>query len=205
MFLGIKLEGWLTICAIVLGPIVALIIQNWRDRMREKRSKKRQIFHQLLLTLKVPMAPRHVDALNSVPLEFYSDSKVMQAWRLYTSHLNDSHMLKNNGIRWGERKYELLIDLAFEMAASLNYNHIDKATMRDNLYVPQGYADQEEEFRQMRLTLLQVLRGERPIPTTVVGPVQVEEPLKLVEELLIQEHSSPIPLPTGQQSAEAND
>jgi len=183
MLFGINLEGWLTITAIVLGPVLAFAIQHWRDSLREAQRRRLQIFQQLLLTLKVPMAPRHVDALNSVPLNFSSDSKVMQSWRLYTSHLNDWAFLKNNSQRWGERKFELLVDLASEMGRNLGYDHIDKATLRDNIYVPQGYVDQEEEFGQMRASTLQVLRGERPVPVTMVGPIQVQEPLQAVEEL----------------------
>ena len=69
---------------------------------------------------------------------------------------------------------------------SLGYDHIDKATLRDNVYVPQGYEDTEEQFRQIRSTLLQVLRGERPIPATMVGPVQVAQPLPSAEILPAQ-------------------
>jgi hypothetical protein len=87
MWLGIKLEGWITIAAIILGPIFAFLIQDIRDRLRDDRQRKRRIFQQLLLTFKVPMAPTHVDALNSVPLEFHSVPNVMRAWREYTSHL----------------------------------------------------------------------------------------------------------------------
>ena len=48
-------------------------------------------------------------------------------------------------------------------------------------------ADQKEEIRQTRATTLQVLKGERPIPMTLVGPVQVAEPLRAVEELPLSE------------------
>jgi hypothetical protein len=194
MFLGIKLEGWLTISAIILGPVLAFLIQDWRDRRRERTNRRRQIFQQLLLTLKVPMAPRHVVAINSVLLEFYSNAAIFQAWREYTSHLNNKDLLKNFPQRWGERKYELLINLAYEMGKSLDYNHIDKSTLRDNVYVSQGYDDQEEQFRQMRAAMLQVLQGERPVPVTMVGPVQVEEPLQTLKELPVS-HRPALPFP----------
>lgn len=183
MFLGIKLEGWLTIAAVILGPVLALAIQRRLDSLREDDRRRRQIFHQLLLTLKVPMAPRHVDAINSIPLEFYSDKEVIEAWRLYTSHLNDQYLITNNPQRWGERKFELLVDLAHKMGKNLRYNHIDQAMLRDNVYVPKGYDDTEAQFQDLRTSLLQVLKGERPIPVTMLGPVQIEEPMKPVEEL----------------------
>jgi hypothetical protein len=52
--------------------------------------------------------------------------------------------------------------------------------------VPQGYEDQEEQFRQIRAKLEQVLGGGRPLPVTMVGPVQIEEPMKAVQELPIR-------------------
>lgn len=109
MFLGIKFEGWLTIIAIIVGPLLAFAVQQWRDKRRERRSRKIDIFRRLLLTLKVPMAPNHVDAINSIPLEFYSHPEIMSAWRLYTSHLNDAARLRAEPQRWGEKKFDLLV------------------------------------------------------------------------------------------------
>jgi hypothetical protein len=183
MFLGIKLEAWLTIAAIIIGPVLALLIQRWQDRRHEGDKRKRQIFQQLLLTLRAPMAPTHVDAINSIPLEFYSNKGIIEAWRLYTSHLKDLTFLKNNPGRWGEKKFELLVDLAHKMGKSLGYDHIDEAMLRDNIYVPQGYEDTETQFQQLRTGMLQILNGERPVPVTMVGPVQFEKPLQAIEEL----------------------
>jgi hypothetical protein len=183
MFLGIKLEGWLTIAAIILGPVLAFAIQQWRDRLRDDLKRKRAIFQQLLLTLKAPMAPNHVNAINSIPLEFYSDGGVFQAWREYVSHLNNIPMLKQLPAQWTEKKSGLLINLAYEIGKCLGYKHLDKAALKDNVYTPQGYEDREEESRKIRESCLQVLKGQHPIPVTMVGPIQVEEPLKPIEEI----------------------
>ncbi len=96
------------------------------------------------------MAPSHVDAINSIPLEFHSHAETMQAWRLYTSHLNNAAMLKADNQRWGEKKFDLLVSLVRNVGGYLGYDHIDEATLRDNMYVPKGYGDQEEEWRQIR-------------------------------------------------------
>jgi hypothetical protein len=80
--------------------------------------------------------------------------------------------------------------------SSAGSGHIDKTTLRDNLYVPQGYEDRESQFDQIRTTMLQVLRGEHPIPMTMVGPVHVEEPIPAAEELPIR-NQPVLPPPPG--------
>ena len=50
----------------------------------------------------------------------------------------------------------------------------------------------------MRATMLQVMRGERPIPMTMVGPVQIEQPFQPLEELPLSEQPKQlIPSPDG--------
>jgi hypothetical protein len=189
MFLGIRLEGWLTILAIIMGPLLAFAVQHGRDNRRERRNRKMEICRKLILTLKVPLNPNHVDAINSIPLEFHSDKKVLDAWRLYSSHLNQPQHNPNaddaDAKRWLEKKFDLLIDLVYEIGKTLSYEHLDKSLLRDNLYVPKGYADVEEEWRQIRMAWLQVLNGQRPLVMTLVGPVQVEPPLQRAPEITI--------------------
>jgi hypothetical protein len=197
MFLGIKLEGWLTITAIVLGPLLAFVVQNWRDNRRAHKSRKLEIYRKLMLTLKVPLNPNHVDAINSIPVEFYGDKKVLAAWRLYASHLNHRSEPGDALTRWGEKKFDLLIDLVYAIGQSLGYEANDKASMRDQTYVPQGYANVEAEQEAMRKAVLELLTGRRPLPMTMVGPVQVEQPLPLVEELPASQPAVPPALPAA--------
>ncbi len=92
-------------------------------------------------------------------------------------------MVEAESARWSEKKYDLLIDLIYEMAQNVRYKHIDKAMLRDNMYIPKGYGDAEDELRQIRQSWLQVLNSQRPIQMTMVGPVQVEPPLQPLEEI----------------------
>jgi hypothetical protein len=190
MFLGIRLEGWLTIIAIVLGPLLALEVQRRRDNGRERRSRKLEIYRRLMLTLKAPMAPSHVDAINSVQVEFHTDGeddkKVLDAWRLYTSHLNDRRKRSEpEAIQWQDKKFDLLVELVYLIGQSLGYKKIDKAALRDNTYLPQGFVDVEAEWNQIRKAWLELLDGMRPLAMTMVGPVQVEEPMKHVEGIVL--------------------
>jgi hypothetical protein len=192
MFLGIKLEAWLTIIAIIIGPLLAFEVQRERDNRRERRNRRLDIYRRLMMTLKVPLAPSHVDALNLIPLEFDAmkddGRNVLDAWRLYSSHLNNR---QNADQHWVNKKFDLLVDLVYLIGQSLGYKNIDKATIRDNTYLPQGYVDVEQELHQIRKTWLEVLTGQRPITMTMLGPVQVEAPLNLVEEITLPEAPQP--------------
>lgn len=175
--------------AIIVGPLLAFAVQHWRDNRRERRNRKLEICRKLILTLRVPMNPNHVDAINSIPLEFHADKNVLNAWRLYSSHLNQPQRSPSQNDeqakRWLEKKFDLLVDLVYEIGQTLDYEHLDKALLRDNLYVPKGYEDVEQEWQQIRAAWLKVLNGQRPLVMTVVGPIQVEEPLKQVQEITV--------------------
>lgn len=136
-----------------------------------------------MLTLKVPLNPNHVDAINSIPVEFYADKNVLSAWRIYASHLNQRAQPGDDLNRWGEKKFDLLIELVYAIGKSLGYEAIDKPALRDQTYVPQGYANVEAENEAIRKAVLEVLTGKRPMPMTMLGPVQVEPPLGLVPEI----------------------
>ena len=138
-----------------------------------------------MMTLKVPLAPSHVDALNSIHVEFYDDEKVLAAWRLYASHLNQHHTTTEEINRWGEKKFDLLVELVYLIAQSLGYTGIDRASIRDNTYVPKGYANVEAQWEQIRQGWLDWLNGQRPVAMTMVGPVQVQEPFKPVQEITV--------------------
>jgi hypothetical protein len=189
MFLGIKLEGWLTIIAIVVGPLLAFEVQRRRDNRRERRNRKYEIYRRLIMTLKVPLAASHVDAINSIQMEFLgrndADKKVLDAWRLYTSHLNGVQQRAADPARWNEKKFDLLVDLVYEMGQNLGYRDIDKAALRDNTYLPQGFVDVETEWHQIRKAWLEVLAGQRPLPMTVVGPVQVKEQVDIARQVAL--------------------
>jgi hypothetical protein len=60
----------LTIVAIVVGPILALGAQRVLDRIREKKKRRMDIFLTLMTTRASPLAPNHIQALNSIDVIF---------------------------------------------------------------------------------------------------------------------------------------
>ena len=60
-----------TIVAIFLGPIRAVRITRKNDAEKAKRDRRYNIFHNLMRTRRIHLAPDRVTALNLVQLEFY--------------------------------------------------------------------------------------------------------------------------------------
>jgi hypothetical protein len=153
MFLGLKFDEWLTIisvAAILLSPVFALEVQKRLDENRSRIASKKSIFRKLMTTRASTMHPVHVEALNSIEVEFYAtegeDKKVLDAWRLYVTHMNVQRKLEGAELdRWAEEKKRLLVDLLYEMAQALDYPEISKATIKNDTYYPQGYVDIEQE------------------------------------------------------------
>jgi len=206
MFLGIRLEGWLTILAIIVGPLLAFEVQRRRDNRRERRNRKLEIYRRLMMTLKARMAPSHVDAINSIQVEFQSDKKVLDAWRLYTSHLNDRQKRTGDeSKRWVEKQFDLLVELVYVIGQSLGYKNIDRAALRDNTYLPQGFVDVEAEMHQIRKEWLEVLDGMRPLTMTMVGPVQVVQPMKPAQEVALPQPPNRAQLPPPSDTPHSED
>src|SRR3989441_5399377 len=85
-FLQIPLESWLTIAAIITGPIAALYIGKRLEERRAKQNRKVHIFRTLMANRATRMAPAYVEALNGIETEFYGDTPVIEAWRVLMDH-----------------------------------------------------------------------------------------------------------------------
>jgi hypothetical protein len=182
-------DQWLTVvtvAAIVFSPLIALEVQKRLDDRRMKFDRKMAIFRKLMTTRATQLSPAHVEALNGIEVEFYAtrgpDKKVLDAWRLYINHLNRPTGEGEALNRWVETKNGLLIELLYQMAQRLKYD-IDKVAIEKNVYHPKGFVEIEAEQHALRKAALAVFSSERPIQATIVGRVQITQPIALPEEL----------------------
>ncbi|HVB58929.1 MAG TPA: DUF6680 family protein [Candidatus Acidoferrales bacterium] len=168
-WLGLSLESWLTISAIVIGPFLALLAQRGLDDLREKHNRKLHVFRELMITRSQRVSPRHVEALNAVPLEFGNkgkDKKVIVSWQAYLDHLNtDSSKDLNAWLATGTNR---LINLLYNMASRVGFK-FEKIRISHEIYLPQLYNTIEAEQTALRQQLLEVLNGtgRRKIPIAV--------------------------------------
>jgi hypothetical protein len=162
--MGISLEAWLTIAAIITGPIAALLIQKRLEERTAKRNRKIQIFHSLMANRASRLSAPWVQALNGIETEFYGATNVIEAWRVLVDHLNSSDA--NDPAlftRWLEKLSDVINDLLFEMGKSLGY-HFDKITLKRNAYYPRLWGEMELEQHAIRKKFLEVLDGKRRLP-----------------------------------------
>jgi len=162
-----SLESWLTIAAIIIGPIAALFIQRSLDERRAKKDRRVRIFHALMSNRASRLSPGWVQALNGIETEFFGETKVIEAWRLMVDHLNTpSGNDAAQNARWTETLIDHANDMLHEMAESLGY-HFDKVTIKRNAYYPSGWGEIEVEQHALRKKLLELLDGKRKLPMAV--------------------------------------
>lgn len=95
-----SISNWLMVVAVLVAPFVAVHVQKFLERSREKRYRKLGLFQALMATRAARLSMEHVRALNMIDIEFYETSKflwfsrqssqdkaVREAWKTYHDHL----------------------------------------------------------------------------------------------------------------------
>lgn len=154
------------ICIVIatfLGPVAAVQAQKWIERARDYRQRQIWIFRTLMTTRAAPLSPAHVEALNAVPIEFYQNQKIIDAWKEYLDYLSTPGVAPDV---WGQRRIELFITLLLNMAASLGYR-FSRVELGKEVYSPFAHAQMEQEQQIIRQGLAKLFKGEFPIPMDV--------------------------------------
>jgi len=167
----------LTILAIVTSPLVAVSVQRKLDEGRAGRQRKLAIFRSLMTSRASGLSPTHVEALNSIDVEFDAShaeqKKVIHKWKEYLDHLNqpvpDSHS-ENDAKVWIEKKGELLAELLLEMGRCLGFS-FDKVTIKRSSYYPRAFGEFEFEATALRKAALEIFAGKRPLSVRVTNGV----------------------------------
>lgn len=176
--LSFKIADVAIIFATILGPVLAVQAQKWLERGREVKQRRALIFRMLMATRATPLSPKHVEALNAIPIEFYGKDKKLKAiinkWKTYLDHLHKD----TEAPGWGEKKVELFVDLLHEMADFLGYE-FNTVEIANEIYAPKGHAWIETDQDIIRRGLALLLSGQVALPMEVKSfpsdPVAVKE------------------------------
>jgi hypothetical protein len=191
----------LTIIAIVIGPILAIQVQKLLERKREEKERSLWVFKILMVTRGAVLSPLHVEALNSIDIEFNAnsdkDKNVRNAWKAYLDEL--AHYPKDgeddDKKRWVEKINVLLIELLSVMSVAVGYD-FDKTYIKRTAYTPVKYSDIELEQDFIRRSLVKLFLGDTSIPIKIItstetAAISSEEKLR---KLLIEHYEGNKPI-----------
>jgi hypothetical protein len=190
----------LTIIAIIVGPLLAIQVQKFLERRREDRERRLRVFKALMVTRGTVLSPLHVEALNSIDIEFTSnnekDKNVRATWKAYLDEL--THFPKegqdDDRKRWAENINSLLVELLSSMSKAVGYD-FDKTDIKRTAYTPIKYSDIELEQDFIRKSLVKLFIGGISIPIKIITPsgseMSSEEKLR---RLLIEHYEGNKPI-----------
>lgn len=171
---------WLTVIAIVSGPLIALRLQTLLSRRREARDRRLGIFRTLMVTRGSVLSPHHVEALNSIDLEFNAenakDKSVREGWKAYLDHLGqklEDNASENDQKRWNEKTQELLVELLHAMSQAVGHD-FDKTYIKRTAYIPIRYGNVELEQDFIRRSMVELFLGTKSVPIEIRPAVRRE-------------------------------
>jgi hypothetical protein len=148
---------WITVAALIIGPVLALFAQRALDWIREKKQQRLGIYFTLMSTRSTPLSADHVRALNSIDTVFSrrGDKDVREAWTKLLAHVGTDINLRG----WQETTLDLRVDLYQAIGKAVGYQHtVDYIKKR--IYQPTYHVDIETELTQIRKGLARVLTDE---------------------------------------------
>jgi hypothetical protein len=147
---GIKDDGmttneWLTLAAIVLGPILAVGVTLWIEERRQTRGRQLHIVRMLLMTRHMPADPQYNAAINLIPIEFNDQEKVMDAWRTYHERVRQTpspeqvadHQKRVSAAQSG---------MIFQVMRSAGLTNLSEGDIQTQAYVSQGFVDRDTVY-----------------------------------------------------------
>jgi hypothetical protein len=154
-----ELKDWANVIAVLLSPLFAVQVTVWlNDRATDRKdrlARKRHIFHTLMATRgslggNGQLSHEHVQALNTIDIEFHGDPKakaILTKWKAYLDQLNTPPTTTDEAgwALWGSRREQLLVELLSALGTYLGYD-FDETHLRRTSYFPQGYGDIEMEM-----------------------------------------------------------
>ena len=149
------INDYLTLAALIIIPIVAVVIAQWLQNRSEKRKDKMQIFKTLMTSRIYGWTPDSVNALNIIDIVYSDDNKVRAAWK----DLNDKYRVTNPDQQHLRKIENAQYKLLEAMANSLGYKEKITWETIQNPYMPVGMAQQIEAQKNMQQAYYSAING----------------------------------------------
>lgn len=167
MDLTLKFGDIAIVIATILGPVLAVQAQKWIERGRDVKQRRVAIFRTLMATRASLLSPLHVEAINSIPLEFYGRGgrlkEITDAWKAYIDYLAPRGIPDEV---WAPRRSELFFEMLLLISRFLGYS-FNKVELMNEIYAPRAHADVQTEQDIIRRGLVSLFKGEVALPMDV--------------------------------------
>ena len=171
MLISLTVTNILTILAIIVGPIAALMIQRHIDQRREADRRRHGLFRTLWSTKAFPgrLQYKHVEALNMVSLDFKGFDAVIDAWNEYLDKLLSSDppeiALKAQFYKERDAKFHALL-YAISKALDYSFTRLD---VEKHFYAPLAHGTWAEQESTLREGFARLFRGEASLPVRLIA------------------------------------
>lgn len=164
----------ISIVAILLSPIIAVLITLWYQSYKTKRDAKMNLFLTLMTYRKTnPPTYSMVDSLNMISVLFSKNKTVVELWHEYYELLCQKFDETNYETR--SHKY---LDMLSEMARVLGYKNLPQTSI-DKFYSPVAHGIQYELSQKLHHEFLRVLENTASI---VVNPKELKDEDVIIEK-----------------------
>ena len=165
----------LTIVAIVVGPISAVLITLWRDNRRAKLQRQWDIFRNLMRHRKTPLHVEFVGSLNLIEVEFADDEQVIENWKkLLVLFEKLATIPEEQFAEVSQEIFEAQTRLLDAIAKNLGLQ-IEQLDIQSGGYSPKGWFDLENEQTYIRQLVREIALGKRKLNVTVWDPPRSAE------------------------------
>lgn len=170
----LEIKDWISISAIIIGPILAVQAQKFLEAVRYKKQRRLNLFHTLMSTRATRVSNEHVGALNMIDIEFYgrkifghrfqtpTEKSITNAWKNYNDQLNTPYAPEQLAM-WADKGDVLFTTLLYKMSNALGYD-FDEVQLKRDCYRPIAHGNLDEEQHKLRTALIEVMEGRKPIP-----------------------------------------
>lgn len=101
-----------------------------------------------------------------IDTEFYGDREITDAWKCYLACLCEQHQSPDALNNWINERDKLFVHLLSKMAKLLGY-HFDDVHLKQAVYTPKAYGQEEEYQYYIRESIKKIFSGEQSISVNV--------------------------------------
>jgi uncharacterized protein DUF6680 len=162
---GLTVAEWLTLAAIILGPILAVATQLLMQARKSKRDSKLWVFNQLMAHRATPVNANFVQAFNLIDAVFYDNREVRDKRRECLTIVTNAtgHNLTPPE---AERLKDLVAEMLSKMGSELGYD-FDHTEIKNTGYYPIGFEKMDNATLALREKGLAVLEGKANIGVVI--------------------------------------